>query len=86
MAKREASREVAMIEQPTTQLYVKVDASKCCGYTSCSEVCPEVYKLDDQGFAYVESEIVPPEFEAKAREGAAICPERAIYVGETPPD
>ena len=69
----------------TAPLYVKVDVSKCCGYTTCSEVCPEVYKLDEQGFAYVESDVVPPGLEAKAREGAFMCPEGAIYVGETPP-
>ncbi len=69
----------------TAPLYVKVDVSKCCGYTTCSEVCPEVYKLDDQGFAYVENDVVPPGLEAKAREGAFMCPQGAIYVGETPP-
>jgi ferredoxin len=74
-----------MTEQ-TAPLYVTVDPSKCCGYTSCAEVSPEVYKLDEQGFAYVDSDVVPPGLEAKAREGAAICPERAIYVGETQPD
>jgi ferredoxin len=73
-----------MTDQPVP-LYVKVDVSKCCGYTTCAEVCPEVYKLDEQGFAYVESEVVPPGLEAKAREGAFMCPEHAIYVGETPP-
>jgi ferredoxin len=67
-------------------LYVKVDLSRCCGYTSCAEASPELFKLDDQGFAYVDSEVVPPGLETKAREGATICPERAIYVGETQPD
>jgi ferredoxin len=74
-----------MTEQ-TARLYVRVDPSRCCGYTSCAEVGPEVYKLDEQGFSYVESDVVPPGLEAKAREGAAICPEGAIYVGETQPD
>jgi ferredoxin len=69
----------------TVTLYVKVDVSRCCGYTTCAEVCPEVYKIDEQGFAYVESDVVPPGLEGKAREGAFMCPERAIYVGETPP-
>jgi ferredoxin len=74
-----------MTEQ-TTPLYVKVHLSKCCGYTSCAEASPEVYKLDEHGFAYVDSAVVPPGLEAKAQEGAATCPERAIYVGETQPD
>jgi len=72
-----------MTEQPAP-LYVRVDPSRCCGYTSCAEVSPEVYKLDEQGFAYVDSDVVPPGLGDKAWEGAAICPERAIYVGEMP--
>jgi ferredoxin len=66
-------------------LYVKVDAAKCCGYNLCAEACPEVYKVDDQGFAYTESDRVPPGLEAGAREGADLCPEAAIYVGPEPP-
>jgi ferredoxin len=73
-----------MTDQPGP-LYVKVDAAKCCGYTACVEVCPEVYKLDEHGFAYVENDVVQPGLEDKAREGAFMCPEHAIYVGETPP-
>ena len=67
-------------------LYVRVNAAKCCGYTTCADVCPELYKLDAQGFAFVESDVVPAGLEAKAREGAAACPEKAIYVGEVPPN
>jgi ferredoxin len=74
-----------MTEQ-TASLYVKVDPSRCCGYTSCAEVSPDVYKLDEQGFAYVDSDVVPAGLEAIAREGAAVCPERAISVGDRPPD
>jgi ferredoxin len=74
-----------MTDHQPAPLYVKVDISKCCGYTTCADACPEVYKLDAQGFAYVENEVVPAGFEAKAREGASMCPEHAIYVGEAPP-
>jgi ferredoxin len=74
------------VTERTAPLYVNVDMSKCCGYTSCAEASPEVYRLDDQGFAYVDSVVVPPGLEAKAREGAAACPERAIYVGDTLPE
>jgi ferredoxin len=66
-------------------LYVRVDAAKCCGYRLCSEACPELYKIDDQGFAYVDREDVPPELEAGALQGAEMCPESAIDVGPEPP-
>lgn len=75
-----------MSETETEQLYVKVDLRKCCGYKLCNDVCPEIYKLDDQGFAYVESDRVPPGLEAKARQGADVCPEAAILVSTTPPE
>ena len=75
-----------MPEATAEQWYVAVDLPKCCGYKLCAEICPEVYKLDEQGFAYVDSDRVPLGLEAKAKEGADICPERAIYVGPTPPE
>ena len=67
------------------RLYVQVNQAKCCGYTTCADVSPEIFKLDDDGFAYVDDERVPLGLEKKAKAGADVCPERAIYVGEAPP-
>jgi ferredoxin len=67
-------------------LTVVVDRVKCCGYSICAEICPQVYKLDDNGFAYVDDENVPPELAESAREGADACPELAITVTEVVPD
>jgi ferredoxin len=74
------------VNEQTAPLYIKIDLSKCCGYTSCAEAAPDLYKLDEQGCAYVDSETVPFGLAAKAQEGAASCPEGAIYVGEMRPD
>ncbi|WP_432198179.1 ferredoxin [Streptomyces sp. bgisy027] len=63
---------------------VEVLRGKCCGYTLCNEVCPEVYNIDDDGFAYVADSIIPPDLEVLAREGADVCPERALVVHEGP--
>jgi ferredoxin len=52
-------------------------STKCCGYGICAEICPEVFKLDENGFAYVEGP-VPPEHMAAALEAYAECPEEAI--------
>lgn len=65
-------------------MYVKVNDEACCGYTKCAEVCPEVYKLDDMGFAYVDDSLVPEGLEEKAKKGAEACPEAAIAVAEQP--
>ena len=45
-------------------------------------VCPEVYKIDDESYAYVEKEEVPTDLEEKVRRGAEVCPEQAIVVSE----
>ncbi len=66
----------------TTRLRVEVIDAKCCGYTVCADICPEVYKLDEGGFAYVDDPMVPEGLEDKARRGAMACPEAAIIVTE----
>lgn len=58
-------------------LVAQVDRKKCCGYAVCAEMCPEVFKLDDQGFAYVEGP-VPEGIQAEAIEAGEACPEEAV--------
>jgi ferredoxin len=70
----------------STRLYVKVVDAKCCGYSLCADTSPEVYQLDDDGFAFVEQSLVPEGLEDKARDGARACPEKAIVVSEEPID
>jgi ferredoxin len=41
-----------------------------------------VYKLDENGLVYVESELIPGGLEEEAREGAAACPAEALVVEE----
>jgi ferredoxin len=57
-----------------------VDADRCQGHARCWQICPEVFSLDDEGHSYVSVPDVPPELEAKAREAADNCPERAITI------
>jgi ferredoxin len=64
----------------TTQYQVIADRSRCCGYGLCAAVCPEIYKLDDDGIVYLTIDRVPPELEEGAREGAAACPAEAIWL------
>lgn len=59
---------------------VKIEREKCCGYGICAEICPSVYKLDAQGFVYVDSDLVPAGDEEAAQEGAEACPEAALVV------
>ncbi|WP_348683848.1 ferredoxin [Acidovorax soli] len=66
----------------TPTLRVVVDRSRCCGYGLCAQLCPEVYKLDENGLVYVESEFIPGGLEEEAREGAAACPAEALVIEE----
>jgi ferredoxin len=59
-------------------LRTAIDADRCQGHARCWEICPEVFALDDDGLAHVVMPDVPAELEAKAREAADNCPERAI--------
>lgn len=67
-----------------TVIRVSADRSRCCGYGLCAQLCPQVYKLDADGLVYLETDIVPPELEEEAREGAASCPAEALLVEVVP--
>jgi ferredoxin len=62
------------------RLKVIVDRAACCGYGICADICPSVYKLDENGIVYVDDKIVPPGDEQAAREGAEACPQSALAV------
>ncbi len=66
------------------RLHITVDRSKCCGYTLCAAEAPEVYSIDDHGFA-VAPESVPEELEEQACRGAGVCPDSAIVLSRTEP-
>jgi ferredoxin len=60
-------------------LKVSVDAAKCSAHGGCNAICPEVFSLDEWGYAYVEGDgEVPPGQESAAAKAVAACPERAI--------
>jgi ferredoxin len=60
-------------------LKVVVHREKCVGYGICAEICPDVFKLDESGFAYVEGE-VSGELQEAVDEACESCPEEAITV------
>ncbi len=61
---------------------VRVDREKCQGHNRCYMACPEVYQVDEEGYAYVDDEEVPGALKEKARRGAEACPENAIVILE----
>ena len=56
------------------------DRERCCGYGICMQLCPEVFKADENGLVYLESDIVPVGLEQEATEAAASCPAEALRV------
>jgi ferredoxin len=59
---------------------IVVDLARCCGHARCNAVAPELFEIDEMGYAAVDGFEVPEGSEAAARKGAAACPERAITV------
>lgn len=59
---------------------VAVDAGKCQGHARCNLIAPELFDLDEGGYAVVIESDVAPEHEAAARNAAVNCPEGAIEI------
>jgi len=57
---------------------VTVDEDRCAGHGMCLTLCPEIFELNDDGWAVASPEEVPAELEAAARDAIANCPEKAI--------
>ncbi|MGB8403232.1 MAG: ferredoxin [Mycobacterium sp.] len=59
-------------------MHATVDHDRCEGHGRCFAVAPEVFDLDDDGYAVIIGDTVAPEQQENAREAAAGCPRRAI--------
>ncbi|UGQ10426.1 ferredoxin [Yinghuangia sp. ASG 101] len=55
-----------------------IDDDRCRGHGVCCTICPEVFALHDAGYAVVQIEDIPEEFEDAVEDAARSCPERAI--------
>lgn len=60
---------------------VRVDGEKCQGHNRCYALSPELFDVDNLGYAHERNDgAVPPELEEKARLAVANCPELAISI------
>ena len=62
---------------------VRVDGDKCQGHNRCYAIAPELFDVDDLGYAHeLNDGVVPSALEDKARLAVANCPELAIRLEE----
>ena len=59
---------------------VRIDSTFCVGHAQCAANGPDVYELDDMGYAVNPPEDIRAELATQARRGADACPERAITI------
>lgn len=69
---------------PTTKprLRVRVDPIRCTAFGFCAEFCPELFDLDEWGYAWLREGATVTDA-ALVRETARLCPRRAILVEES---
>ena len=58
----------------------EIDHDLCIGDGICSDTCPEVFEMRDDGLAYVIVDEVPADAEATAQESKEACPTDAIVL------
>jgi ferredoxin len=61
-------------------MIAKLDRDGCISCGLCSEICPEVFRMADDGIAEVWQEEVPEGFEDAAVEAQESCPVSVITV------
>ncbi|MCK8669828.1 ferredoxin [Rhodococcus sp. NPDC003382] len=57
-----------------------VDTKKCSGHARCYAVAPEVFDIDDLGYALPLDREVEEPIDERIAAGIAACPERAIHL------
>ncbi len=62
---------------------VSVNSDACEGHNRCYAIAPDLFEVDDYGYATAKGDgTVPPDQEDKARLAADNCPEYAITIEE----
>lgn len=63
---------------------VSINSDRCQGHARCVFFAPEVFDIDDEGYAVVREGFadVPADQQAKVRKAVANCPELSIIATE----
>ncbi|MET4429221.1 MULTISPECIES: ferredoxin [unclassified Mycolicibacterium] len=57
---------------------VEVDRDRCEGNAVCVGIAPDLFDLDDEDYAVVKMDTVPPELVEAAEQSIAECPRAAL--------
>lgn len=63
---------------------VIVDADSCKGHGICTTLCPEVFTLNDDGYAEAIGEEIPADLHEAVTTAGDACPEWAIKIIDDP--
>ena len=61
---------------------VIVDRDRCEGNAVCLGIAPDIFDLDDEDYAVIKTDPVPPDQEDLAEQAIAECPRAALLRGE----
>jgi ferredoxin len=65
------------------RLRIRIDPIRCTGFGFCAEFCPELFDLDEWGYAWLKERDAEAAAERLIRETARLCPRKAITIDET---
>lgn len=65
---------------------ITIDPARCAGHAQCAAAAPDLYDLDDLGYALPIVGEVDEAAATRADAGASACPERAITIDHRPAD
>lgn len=57
---------------------VVVDEDRCRGHGMCLTLCPDVFRMTDDGYAVADPAEVTGDLEVAVRDAMVNCPEQAI--------
>jgi ferredoxin len=63
-------------------MFAEVDKDACIGCGACPDICPEIFKLEEDELATAYNNPVPHDFEESTKEAAESCPTEAIHLEE----
>ena len=63
---------------------IRIDTDICTGHGRCYMLAPDLFDADDSGYGVVTQSEVPDSLLEQAESARQNCPERAIFIDESP--